>query len=347
MLSIHFEPLSLETFLQQYWQQKPVVLRQGLRNFSDIISPDELAGLACEDAVQSRLIHQQDKQWHAQSGPFDSYDHLPEKNWSLVVQAVDNWSPQVAEFTQAFNFLPDWRRDDVMVSFATPGGSVGPHIDNYDTFICQGSGSRHWRVGDRGDHQQFSAHEALLHVEAFDTIIDVQLQSGDILYIPPGYPHQGIALNASMSFSVGYRTESAKDMLSALADHLIDNDQANHLLVDPQREASHESGLINQQDLSRIKQHLLSVLNDDDQLARFCGQHLSQPKHQLDVPPQPSDYSPAEIIDLLSQLPLYRLGGLRCYYFEQTLAQGLFYINGESCQVDAKLAETIKCLCNE
>ena len=342
-------PLNLDrnTFLQQYWQQKPLVIRQGMTDFEDLLSPDELAGLACEEAVESRLIYRQDQQWQAQSGPFESYDHLGEKDWSLVVQAADNWAPQVAALTEAFDFLPDWRRDDVMISFATPGGSVGPHVDNYDTFICQGSGTRHWRVGKHGDFKQFSAHEALLHVEPFEAMIDVTLAAGDILYIPPGYPHEGIALEPSMSFSVGYRTESAKDMLSGLADHLIDHDLANQLLLDPKRAASTNPGLVENTDLARIKQHLLSVLQDDELLAHFCGAHMSTPKHALDVPEAPFDYSEDDVKSLIQQQPLYRLGGLRCYYFEQTVANGWFYLNGEECQVDAKLTDTIKNLCDK
>lgn len=346
-LKLNFTDLDPQTFLQHYWQQKPLLIRRAFIDFEDFLSPDELAGLACEPAVQSRLIHKKDQQWQAQSGPFEDYDHLGEKDWSLVVQAVEHWSPQVDTLIEAFDFLPDWRRDDVMVSFATPGGSVGPHIDNYDTFICQGSGSRHWRVGDRGEHKQFSAHEILLHVEPFDSIIDVELQPGDILYIPPGYPHEGVALSPSMSFSVGFRTQSAKDTLSALADHLIDHDQANHLLTDPQRLVSEQPGLVDNRDLARIKAHLLSVLEDDQQLARFSGCQLTQPKHSLDAPEEAFECTAQELLELLQQQPLYRLGGLRCYYFEQTLSDGFFYINGEECQLNPSLSQIIKTLCNE
>ena len=341
------EALSPAEFLNRYWQKKPLLIRRGLIDFDDLLSPDELAGLAYEPTVQSRLIYQKDQQWQAQSGPIEDYQPFGDKDWSLVVQAADNFSPEVAALTEAFDFLPDWRRDDVMISFATPGGSVGPHIDNYDTFICQGSGSRHWRVGDRGEHKQFSAHETLLHVENFAAIIDVELEPGDILYIPPGYPHEGIALSPSMSFSVGFRTESAKDTLSALADYLIDHDQANHLLTDPDRPPCEQSGLVDNRDLQRIKEQLLSVLQDDKLLARFSGCHLTEPKHTLDAPEEPFECSEAELVDLLQQQPLYRLGGLRCYYFEQTLNQGYFYVNGEECEVDPQLTDIIKTLCNE
>jgi 50S ribosomal protein L16 3-hydroxylase len=345
-LKINFDTLNPKSFLKQFWQQKPLLIRRGFADFEDLISPDELAGLACEEMVESRLICYDNNQWHTESGPIDDYERLGDKNWSLVVQAADNWAQQVAELTEAFNFLPDWRRDDVMISFAVPGGSVGPHVDNYDTFICQGSGTRHWRVGDKGNLKQFSANEALLHVEPFEAIIDVILEPGDILYIPPGYPHEGVALEPSMSFSVGYRTMSAKDTLSALADHLIDHDLANGLLVDPNRPISSNPGLVDNTDLDLIKQHLLSVLQDDKLLARFSGCHLSQPKHTLDVPEAPFDYTEPDVKSIIMQQPLHRLGGLRCYYFEQTLCEGLFYINGEECQLDPQLVGSIKNLCN-
>lgn len=345
-LILNLNELTKEQFLQDYWQQKPIVLRGALADFEDLISPDELAGLACEEAVESRLIYKKDEQWQAQSGPFETYDHLGEQDWSLVVQAADNWSPEIAQLAHALDFLPDWRRDDVMVSFATVGGSVGPHVDNYDTFICQGSGARHWRVGGKGQFEQFSAHELLLHVTPFEPIIDVELQAGDILYIPPGYPHEGIALSPSMSFSVGFRAHSAKDTLSALADHLIDFDLANDLLTDPKRPLSTHAGLIDNDDLKRVKQQLSQILQDDALLARFAGRYFSEPKHTLDAPQEPMDYTGQEIAEILQQQPLYRLGGLRCHYLEQSVLDGLFYINGEECQVDAALVEVVRNLCD-
>ena len=345
--TITWQNLDKKQFLTEYWQQKPLLIRQAFNQFEDLLSPDELAGLACEPLIQSRLIYQQNGKWQAESGPFEDYSHLGEKDWSLVLQAVDNWVPQVAALTEAFDFLPDWRRDDVMVSFATEGGSVGPHIDNYDTFICQGSGSRHWQVGDKGQHQQFSAHEMLLHVESFEAIIDEHLQTGDVLYIPPGYPHQGIALCPSMSFSVGFRTESAKEMLSSFADHLIDEDLANQLLTDPKRPASSQQGLIDNQDLARIRQHLLYALSNDNTLAHFCGKHLSEPKHALDAPEEPDDYSESQVIELLAQMPLIRLEGLRCYYLEKTIEQGVIYLNGEIIELSNSVTNSIKNLCNK
>ncbi|MDO8249727.1 MAG: cupin domain-containing protein, partial [Rhodoferax sp.] len=142
MLKLNLTDFSLEHFMAHYWQQKPVVIRQGFEHFADLISPNELAGLACEEEVESRLVYKEAGQWQAEAGPFESYARFGETGWTLIVQAVNHWSPEVAELVQPFSFIPKWRFDDVMISYATPGGGVGPHIDLYDVFICQGSGRR-------------------------------------------------------------------------------------------------------------------------------------------------------------------------------------------------------------
>ena len=152
MLKLNLADFTLEHFMEHYWQQKPVVIRHGFEQFEDLISPNDLAGLACEDEVESRRVFKTDGQWQAETGPFESYKRFGKTGWTLVVQAVNHWSPEVAELVQPFAFVPKWRFDDVMISYATPGSGVGPHIDLYDVFICQGSGRRHWRVGDRGEH---------------------------------------------------------------------------------------------------------------------------------------------------------------------------------------------------
>ena len=129
MRTLSLSDFTLEHFLQHYWQQKPVVIRQGFKQFKDLISPEELAGLACESDVESRLVYKKRGKWQAESGPFEAYDHLGKTGWSLIVQAVNHWSPEVAELVNPFDFIPKWRLDDVMISYSTPKGGVGPHID--------------------------------------------------------------------------------------------------------------------------------------------------------------------------------------------------------------------------
>jgi len=346
MYTLDLMQMTQQEFLDEYWQKKPVVIRQGFKNFVDPISADEVAGLAMEEQVESRLVHKTDGKWQAAFGPFESYEHLGSENWSLVVQALDNFSEEAAEMIEPFRFIPHWRLDDLMASFATPGGSVGPHIDNYDVFICQGSGKRQWRVGDCGEHVQFAAHEALLHVEPFEAIIDAELEAGDILYIPPGFPHEGITLETSMSFSVGFRGNSSVSVLSAFADHLIDNEHGSDLLTDPNRQVVTQSGQVSNEDYSSIKNQVASLLNDDATFKTFTGQFLTAAKHDLDIMLPDEPFELPEVSNLLNSHAIKRLGGLRAFYFEDTVEQGLCYINGTELQFCADIANGVKLLCD-
>jgi len=346
MFELHLSEFTLEEFLRDYWQQKPVVIRQGFQHFSDPISADELAGLAMEGEVESRLVYKKDQQWQAEFGPFEGYEHLGEQDWSLVVQALDNWSEDAAKMIEPFRFIPHWRLDDLMASFATKGGSVGPHIDKYDVFICQGSGSRHWRVGARGNHQEFSAHEVLLHVKPFDAIIDVEVNAGDILYIPPGFPHEGVSLDTSMSFSVGFRTTSTMNLSSGLADHLIDNELGDELIEDPQRKIINKSGEINTVDYQLIKNQLTQLLDNDVVMKQFVGCYFTKAKHDLDLIPNEEPLTPDDISEILTTNSLMRLGGLRAFYFSDTVQQGLCYIDGCEYTFEAEISPVIQLLCD-
>ena len=347
MLKLQLTDFSIEYFLEHYWQQKPLVIRQGLPDWRDPISADELAGLACEEQIESRLVYKQGDAWQAEGGPFEEYERLGERDWSLLVQAVNHWSPEVAELVGAFSFLPKWRMDDVMVSYATPGGGVGPHIDLYDVFICQGSGRRRWRVGARGNHRQFAAHAALLHTDPFEAIIDVELLPGDILYIPPGFPHDGVTLDESMSFSVGFRTKSARDMLSGLADHLIDKELGNALIEDPRRPRHHQQGRVDASDFARIRAHLQALLDDRVLIADFAGAYLSKTKCQLDLQELEQPFGASELLEELACQDLLRIGGLRCFYLDETVDAGICYINGERHDFGAGARGAVLALCDE
>lgn len=330
MYTVNLNDLTPQQFLSQYWQKQPVLIRQGLSDFDDPISADELAGMAMEEQIESRLVWQEDGQWQAKHGPFESYDHLGDKDWSLLIQGVDHWDEQVDELLKPFRFMPNWRIDDVMVSFATPGGGVGPHVDNYDVFIIQGSGKRHWQVGSNTEHKEVIAHSALLHVEKFEPIIDVELLPGDMLYIPPGFPHQGVALENSMSFSVGFRTSSKAHLLSNFADHVIDRGLGTDMVVDPERQATSTPGLISSGDVNKLKNDIMSLIDNDEHLLEFLGMHLSQAKHELAIDPDQGSLAIEDVSQyLVDGYPLVRLGGLRCLYFEHDLAIGSIYINGE------------------
>ena len=219
--------------------------------------------------------------------------------------------------------------------------------DRYDVFICQGSGRRQWRVGALGNHRQFAAHAALLHTDPFEPIIDVELQPGDILYIPPGFPHDGVSLEHSMSFSVGFRSKSASHMLSGLADYLIDNELGGALISDPQRAVHTQQGRIDVTDFARIKAHMQAILDDDTLIADFAGSFLSKNKCALDLQPLDEPLSQSELLEELARQPLLRIGGLRCFYVDTTVAEGVCYIDGERYEFGPACHGAVLLLCDQ
>jgi 50S ribosomal protein L16 3-hydroxylase len=231
-----------------------------------------------------------------------------------------------------------------MVSFATPGGGVGPHVDNYDVFLIQGSGKRHWQVGSNEELTEVIANQALLHVEAFEPIIDVELNPGDILYIPPGFPHQGIAIEPSMTFSIGYRTIAKSHLFSGFADYLIDNQLGKDMVVDPDRQATITPGLIDDNDVNSLTQSLQDMLSDQHTLTDFYGKHLSSAKHELAIDDEQEPFESHDILDILCDQPLYRLGGLRCLYFNKPWALDSVYINGEKFTLGVEMTEPLRLL---
>src|SRR5476651_906560 len=252
--------LDWQEFLEKYWQKRPVVLKKAFIDFIDPITPDELAGLAMEPEIDSRLVSHKNGQWQASNGPFEHFDNLGETGWSLLAQAVNHWHAPSAELVRPFRVLPDWRLDDLMISYSVPGGGVGPHIDQYDVFIIQGMGSRRWRVGDKLPLRQFCPHPALLHVEPFTPIIDEDLEPGDILYIPPGFPHDGFTHETAMNYSVGFRGPNTRDFISSFADYALENDLGGDHYSDPDLTLRDHVGKVEEYELERVR-NMMHVLN--------------------------------------------------------------------------------------
>ncbi len=328
-------------FIQRYWQKRPVLLKRGFKNFVDPISPDELAGLAMENEVDSRLVSHQNGKWQVGHGPFESYDHLGENNWSLLVQAVDHWHEPSAALMRPFRFLPDWRTDDLMISFSVPGGGVGPHFDQYDVFIIQGTGRRRWRVGEKTELKQHCPHPDLLQVEPFDAIIDEEMEPGDILYIPPGFPHEGYSLENALNYSVGFRAPSGRELISGFADHVLSRELGSYRFSDPDVQPRDNPAEILPAELAGIRQMMLDVIDQPQQLNQWFGEFISQSRHELDVAPPEPPYQPDEIYDALQQGDsLSRLGGLRVVSIGDAV-----FINGE--QLDSPHRAALTALANQ
>lgn len=313
-------------FLQRYWQKRPVVLKRGFKNFVDPLSPDELAGLAMENEVDSRLVSHQDGRWQVSHGPFESYDHLGENNWSILVQAVDHWHEPSSHLMHPFRHIPDWRMDDLMISYSVPGGGVGPHLDQYDVFIIQGTGRRRWRVGDKIPMKQHSPHPDLLQVAPFDAIIDEELEPGDIIYIPPGFPHEGYSLESSLNYSVGFRAPNAREMVSGYADYILARELGSKRYGDPELVEREHPALVLPQELDSMRNMMLELVGNPEHFNSWFGEFISQSRHELDLAPPEPPYQAGEIYELLeSGESLQRLCGLR------VLRVGdVCYVNGEA-----------------
>ncbi|MDX3773002.1 cupin domain-containing protein [Chromatiaceae bacterium AAb-1] len=342
--------MSVEEFLRDYWQKKPLLIKQGFAGFQDPITPDELAGLALEEEVESRLVSCSNSDWQLETGPFEDFSAYGEQDWTLLVQAVDHWHPESAELLEPFRFMPNWRVDDLMISFSTPGGGVGPHLDQYDVFIIQGLGKRHWRVGMPDTSlKQHCPHPRLLQITPFQDCIDVIMEPGDILYIPPGCPHDGISLEDSLNYSVGFRAPAQKDLLTGFADYLIDHDISGRRFTDPDRQTATSAGAITQHDLTKVQQLLQQLVADNTLLPQWFCSYITHPKHELDLNEPEPHYSDDEIQEYLEEgSVLARLGGLRsCYYQANSDSDIQLFINGDSYTLPANELSTVLLLTDQ
>ena len=226
-------PVSEAQFFSEFWQQKPLLCPQAFADFSSPITPEELAGLAMESSAESRLVWQRGGVWQQQLGPFNEDDFQREGPWTLLVQRVDHWFDEVSALRKDLPQIPQWRFDDVMVSYATDGAGVGPHFDRYDVFLLQGSGRREWRLGPHCDDNtpQLSENELSLipPFESEDTFI---LEPGDVLYVPPGVAHWGIARGPCMTYSLGFRAPSIANLLARRVDRVLECLSDSALLED-------------------------------------------------------------------------------------------------------------------
>lgn len=278
--------LDRAAFLSQYWQQKPLLIKAGFTAFEDLIEAELLAGLAQEAEVDSRVIEHRAAQWLVSHGPFASYDGFGDSDWTLLVQSVNEWIPEIHALLEPFRFLPDWRLDDVMISFAVPGGSVGPHLDQYDVFIIQGEGQRHWQVGERvSNAKEFRPHDDLKQLQdPFVPVIDAVLEAGDILYIPAGCPHHGIALEPSLNYSIGFRAANTAELVSQVADMLLAAEDVSYPRYrDPNAANYGPAYQVSREQLAQLREFLLTSLQQSD-LDNVLMQVMSQSKRPL---PQP------------------------------------------------------------
>lgn len=295
--------LTAREFLRDYWQKKPLLVRQAFTDFESPIDPDELAGLALEEEVESRLVLEHgERPWELRRGPFeeDTFATLPECDWTLLVQAVDQFVPEVAELLENFRFLPSWRIDDVMISFAAPGGSVGPHFDNYDVFLLQGHGKRNWKIGQMCNSDSPLIEHADLRILAdFEQSDEWTLEPGDMLYLPPRLAHYGVAVDDCLTYSVGFRAPSAAEVLTHFTDFLSQFLPDEERYSDADAQPVSDPHQIQHDALDRLKALLAEHMGDERLLLTWFGQFMTEPRYPEQVAGEA--LSEEELINYLEQ----------------------------------------------
>ena len=258
-------------FIRQYWQKKPCLIRQAIPEFKSPISPQELAGLACEDGVHSRLIIEKGAQtpWQLSYGPFaeEVFTSLPESHYSLLVSECEKWIPECRSLLAQFQFIPAWRIDDLMVSYASPGGSVGPHSDEYDVFLLQAEGKRKWQYTDsRVDNPALIADLDLAIMQDFNSDQEAILSPGDLLYLPPGIAHHGVAIEPCLTFSIGFRAPTATEILESFELEVGLQNSVSLRYADPDLETNRHFAEITQNEIDRFRAMVLSVMDQPESL---------------------------------------------------------------------------------
>ena len=346
--------LSAADFLRDYWQKRPLLIRAALQGFDCPISPEELAGLACEEEVESRLICQpstDQPDWQLRHGPFQEEDFLtlPASHWTLLVQEINKHVPELALLQQRFDFIPNWRIDDVMLSYAPDQGGVGPHTDQYDVFLIQAAGKRRWRLS----YQDASCEQLIpdlpLKVLAnFQHEEEYLLEAGDMLYLPPGVVHEGVAIGDCMTLSIGFRAPNQVEMLSAyLADCLAQMD-GECFYRDPDLQPQPNPGLISPEALHNIRRMIRSIPLEDQHIDRWFGSFITdvRPGHYLPEPEQTLDIS-GFLARLDEAGELWRSEYARFAYVEESPTQTQLYVAGEVYPLERDLAFIAPLICGQ
>lgn len=295
LMAMPLQNFDVDSFLRDYWQKKPLLIRNPWMSWSNPLEPDELAGLACESGIESRLIVQGAHGSELEHGPLPEtrFGRLGKNPWTLLVQAVDHHVPAVAALLEPFRFIPDWRIDDVMVSYAVEGGGVGPHFDQYDVFLVQGLGRRRWQIGDECDAAtELLPHDDLRLLASFEPTDEWILEPGDILYVPPRVAHNGIAAsNDCMTYSIGFRAPSRRELIENWSESLIADLGDDDRYADPDRTAQENPGEITSSAIDRLHTMVTEKWIDRRAFASWFARYTTAPKNpEVDWrPEEPAD----------------------------------------------------------
>lgn len=347
--------LDKDLFLRDVWQKKPLVMRQVWPDFVNPLTSDELAGLALEDDIESRLVFETPQVspfWTLKRGPFGEHDFqsLPKTHWTLLVQGVDRWVPEVMCMLNAFDFIPQWRVDDVMVSYAVTHGSVGPHYDHYDVFLYQARGRRQWTLTTKNCHESNYLNDVDLRImKNFEVEETHILEPGDMLYLPPHVGHHGVSLDDEcMTYSFGYRRYQGQEMWANFADYLSEKQIKTPLYCDPSWLNLTGTSAIPKQAYLNAKALMQSLLDDETQLkhwfACFATRLDEQAWYDLPEPLSENECNRDVFMSSLKQeTHLMRDACCRMAYYEEDMS---LFINGNDWDSRGVSPDLIKYVAN-
>jgi len=267
-------------FLRDYWHKKPLVIRQAIPDFKALLSREELFDLVQRDDVESRLITHEKRHWKMDNGPFEQVPPLTQKNWTLLVQGVNLVDDAVDALMRRFDFVPDARLDDLMISYATETGGVGAHFDSYDVFLLQAHGHRRWRISAQTDLTLVD-DVPLKILKNFKAEEEFILAPGDMLYLPPQYAHEGVAIDECMTYSIGFRAPSYQELGEAFLESMIETIDLPGRYADSDLKLPKDKAEISNTMLSRVSAELNKVKFTQEDIALFLGEYLSEPKAHI------------------------------------------------------------------
>jgi 50S ribosomal protein L16 3-hydroxylase len=311
-------------FLRDYWQKKPLLIRQAIPNFKPLLKFDQLAELARQNYVESRLITHAGGEWNLQHGPLPELPPPTQPEWTMLVQGVNLYDARADALLRQFRFVPDVRLDDLMISYATDGGGVGPHFDSYDVFLLQAHGKRRWRISAQEDRTLVDGLplKILSHFEPEEEYV---LEPGDMLYLPPQYSHDGVAKGECMTYSIGFRVPNFQELGEGFLQFMADSIDLPGLYADPALKPAAHPAEIPRDMLAAVTEELNKVRWDEEDVTIFLGEHLSEPKHNVFFT------GPAKPLTMGRFLESAEKRGLRLSLKTLMLYKGKHvFINGES-----------------
>ncbi len=342
--------LSIEAFLEEYWQKKPLLIRGAFPGYESPVSIQEFMQIACRDDAEARLVLEKDGDypWQLLYGPFEEdFTDLPESHWTMLVQEMNRFVPDIAKLLESFRFIPSWRIDDIMISYATEHGGVGAHIDNYDVFLLQGMGHRRWQIMNTPVEEELLVPDLDIRMlQNFRPDEDWVLAPGDMLYLPPRIAHKGIALNDCMTFSVGFRAPSHAEILSGFLGYVADQHDPSLRYGDPDLSIPSHPNEIDHKTLRKVRHVIQHALGAEKMIDEWFGQYITEPKRDVYAYPLEEPLSAEETRQFFNEGgSLQKFAGASFAFIREESGDVQLFVNGTAFLFPSPIADSVPVIC--